>query len=147
MSLWKYLPMSFVIIFRYLSTLYIINRWYSVFSNLRRTQWIDYTAVCHCTEMNVGVHVYSESSDIRCHLHHVSMQVSSSYCSNMTPRKISESEGVMLYNTIFGELTAIRFVTKIMKLIWTCTSPDLCKARHLNIYFGWRSVYKLMTGW
>jgi hypothetical protein len=35
------------------------------------------------------------------------MQVSSRYCSKTTPSKISESEGVTLYNTIFGERTAI----------------------------------------
>ena len=55
----------------------------------------------------------------------VAMQVSSSYSSNTIPSKISESEGVILYNTIFGELTSIRFITEIKTLIRKGTDPAL----------------------
>jgi hypothetical protein len=85
----------------------------------------------------MNVSVYSENADVAVTSHRVTTQVSSRYCSNTTPSKIFESEGVILYNTIFEELTAIRFITEIKKLIWKGTGrPGLCYARHLNIYFS-----------
>ena len=61
----------------------------------------------------MNVSVYSENSDVAVTSYRVTMQVSSRYYSNATLSKISESEGVILHNTIFGELTAIRFIAEI----------------------------------
>jgi hypothetical protein len=115
-------------------------------SQLRRNRWSDYTPVRHVTEIWTSVYIlkipmYAVTS------YRVTTKVSSRYCSNTIPSKISESEGVIPYNTIFGELTAIRFITEIKTLIWKGTAPGLRYARKLNISFGWWSVYRLLTEW